>query len=646
MKRKKSTPQRQRPSVTVKTGVWNRTHLLIVAITSFLLYANTFGHSFAQDDAIVITDNMYTQKGLQGIPGLLTKDTFFGFFKIEGKEKLVSGGRYRPLTPVMFSVEHAIFGENAPARHIINGLLYALLCVMIYLLIIKIFKPIIAHEKLALFAFIATMLYAFHPIHTEAVANIKGRDEIMAMLLGCSSVLLLLRSRGNKILNGVFAGLVFFLAMMSKENAITLIPIAFLIYFLIRSEKVGKSIIKTIPLVAGCLVFLIIRFSILGFDAIEEPLEMMNNPFVKFENGSYAFFTTAERAAAILFAMGWYVWLLIFPHPLTNDYYPRQVGVMDLSDPLVLLSAAVLLVVTIAGFWFWKKNKVISFSVFYFLIAISIFSNVLFPIGTHLSERFLFMPSLGFCLLMAYVMWNIYYKFGSYVFYGLFLVVLGLYGLKTVTRNMDWKDDYTLYTTDVKVSNNSAKALNAAGGVLVSGSVDIKDAAEKQKVLVQSEEYLNKALTIHPNYKNAWLLLGNSRFYQKKYAGSIEALESALRIDPGFQDAYGNLATVLREAGRHAGEVEQNITKAKNLLQRSLEMNKNDFETNRMMGIAHSVSGEHAEAVKYYKEVIRLVPQDKAGYVLLSQAYSQLGDEVNAQLNRNKALQIDPNAFK
>ena len=582
---------------------------MIVAITSFLLYANTFNHDFTQDDAIVITDNMYTQKGLEGIPGLLTKDTFFGFFKVEGKEKLVSGGRYRPLTPVMFSIEQEVFGNNAPIRHVINALWYAVLCVLIYMLIIKVFEPIIADEKLALFAFIATMLYAFHPIHTEAVANIKGRDEIMAMLLGCTSIFILLRSHGNAILKALAAGLVFFMAMMSKENAITLIPVAFLIFFLLRSEKIGKSIVNTLPLVAGCVVFLIIRFSILGFDAIDEPLEMMNNPFVKFENGAYSFFTTAERASAILFAMGWYIWLLVFPHPLTNDYYPRQVDVMGLSDPMVLLSAAVLLVLTIAGFWFWKKNKVISFSVFYFLITISIFSNVLFPIGTHLSERFLFMPSLGYCLLMAYVMWNIYYKFGSYVFYGLFLVMLGLYGLKTVTRNMDWKDDYTLYTTDVKVSNNSAKALNAAGGVLVSGSVDIIDAAEKQKVLVQSEEYLNKALTIHPNYKNAWLLLGNSRFYQKKYAGAIPALENALRIDPGFQDAYGNLATVLREAGRYAGEVEQNVAKAKNLLMRSLEMNKNDFETNRMMGIAHSVSGEHAEAVKYYKEVIRLVPR-------------------------------------
>ncbi|MDX1911596.1 MAG: tetratricopeptide repeat protein, partial [Saprospiraceae bacterium] len=68
---------------------------------AFLLYANTLTHGFVLDDAIVITDNMYTQKGVEGIGGILSKDTFFGFFKVEGKETLVSGGRYRPMTLVL-----------------------------------------------------------------------------------------------------------------------------------------------------------------------------------------------------------------------------------------------------------------------------------------------------------------------------------------------------------------------------------------------------------------------------------------------------------------------------------------------------------------------------------------------------------------
>jgi protein O-mannosyl-transferase len=91
---------------------WQRPFVPIVIIfaTAFLLYANTLGHSTAQDDAIVITQNEYTQQGIAGIGGLWDYDTFKGFFKTSGKDNLVSGGRYRPFTPIMFAIENQLFG--------------------------------------------------------------------------------------------------------------------------------------------------------------------------------------------------------------------------------------------------------------------------------------------------------------------------------------------------------------------------------------------------------------------------------------------------------------------------------------------------------------------------------------------------------
>ena len=90
----------------------DRMSYLIIFVFAFLLYANTLGHQYAQDDAIVITSNMFTEKGLEGIPGLLKYDTFYGFFKVEGKAKLVSGGRYRPFTPIMFAIEYALVNKK------------------------------------------------------------------------------------------------------------------------------------------------------------------------------------------------------------------------------------------------------------------------------------------------------------------------------------------------------------------------------------------------------------------------------------------------------------------------------------------------------------------------------------------------------
>ena len=155
----------------------------IVFVFACLLYSNTITHDYTQDDAIVIYDNMFTQDGVSGISGLLSNDTFYGFFKKDGKANLVAGGRYRPLTPIMFAIEHQIFGNNSTIGHLLNILWYAFLCMMIYKLLVLMLNPIFENKKgFYIFALMAACLFAAHPLHTEVVANIKGRDEIMSML--------------------------------------------------------------------------------------------------------------------------------------------------------------------------------------------------------------------------------------------------------------------------------------------------------------------------------------------------------------------------------------------------------------------------------------------------------------------------------
>ena len=97
---------------TDPSGFWqnSRLHAWIIFAICFLLYANTLTLNFCQDDSIVITDNMFTTQGVSGFGGILSNDTFYGFFKEEGKSALVAGGRYRPFTLLMFALEYQIFG--------------------------------------------------------------------------------------------------------------------------------------------------------------------------------------------------------------------------------------------------------------------------------------------------------------------------------------------------------------------------------------------------------------------------------------------------------------------------------------------------------------------------------------------------------
>jgi len=388
-------------------------HKALLFVLGCLLYINTLNHEYTQDDAIVIYDNMFTQEGVSGIPGILSNDTFYGFFKEEGKAKLVAGGRYRPFTQLMFALEWQLFGKKPFIGHLINVLLYSFLGIMLYkflaLLILGKNRSGKKETKTRLFIFIACLFYIAHPIHTEAVANIKGRDEIMTMLGGIIALWASLKYYHTKQGKWNLIALAsFFIALMSKENAITFLAVVPLMYMLFKRKNFVNSLKYLWPFLVSTIVFLGIRTAVLGMDFGGSSMELMNNPFLKVSNGSWIPFSGAEKMATILFTLGKYVALLLFPHPLSHDYYPRAVEIMNFSNWQVILSLLTYFGMLAGALYFWKKDKFISFGILFFLVTLSIVSNVVFPIGTNMSERFMFMPSLGLLLVIARLLNLIY----------------------------------------------------------------------------------------------------------------------------------------------------------------------------------------------------------------------------------------------
>lgn len=620
----------------------------LVFLIAFLLYSNTINHDYTQDDAIVIYDNMFTQKGFDGISGHLTNDTFYGFFKTEGKAKLVSGGRYRPLTPIMFCIEYQLFGKNPMVGHIISILLYALLCMLIYHLIVLMLLPILGDKQgFYLFAFLASLLFAAHPIHTEAVANIKGRDEIVSMMGAVLALYFSLKYIDlKKSIHLIGAGIVFFLGLMAKETTITFLAVIPLAAYYFRNKSFKKVGLPFLAIFIGSVVFIMIRTSVLGLDFGGTPKELMNNPYLKIVGNSYVPFSFGEKAATILFTLGKYIGLLLFPHPLTHDYYPRHIDIMTFGNWRVILSLLAYLGLGVYAILNIRKKSIASFCILYFFITLSIVSNIVFPIGTNMSERFMFMPSLGFCLLIAYLIYHYLGKSNAKYMIGLASIILLCYGLKTVTRNNVWVNDFTLFTTDVKTSTNSAKVLNAAGGALVTDSAKPENASKKAEMLDTAIPYLTRALEIHPNYKNAALLLGNAYFYKGDFDNSIKNYERALSIAPEYSQAITNLAIAYRDGGRQAGEKEQNLDKAKRYLQRSIQLVDTDPDAYRLLGITHGMAGEHPQAIKYFTKVTELLPDNAGAYVNLGKAYQYYGDDESSRINFQKAVQLDPKALE
>ncbi len=635
----------EKPKATSSLGSNHRFYQRIVFAFAFVIYANTLFNDYTQDDAIVIYDNMFTQDGVSGISGLLIHDTFYGFFKTEGKAKLVSGGRYRPLTPIMFAVEYQLFGASPGAGHFISVLLYSLLCLLIYKLLVLMLLPNMKEQKgFYLFVLFASLLFAAHPLHTEVVSNIKGRDEIMSMMGAVLALYYSLKYVDSKrTVHILWASLAFFLGLMAKETTITYLAVIPLAVYFFRSVSLSKAIMPLAGVVASTVLFLVIRFSVLGMDFGGAPMELMNNPYLKIDGNNYVSFTFGEKTATIIYTLGKYIQLLIFPHPLTHDYYPRHVEIMSFGNWQVILSILTYLGMLVVAFRGLKNRSLFSFCILYFLITLSIVSNIVFPIGTNMSERFMFMPSLGFTVLVAFLLFK--YLKSQKILFGVFGVIIFLFSVKTFTRNFVWKNDFTLFTTDVKTSSNSAKVLNAAGGALVTESAKPKNASKKEAMLNEAIPYLEKALTIHPNYKNASLLLGNANFYKGDFEGAIKAYERTLQISPEYQDAIKNLAIAYREAGKKAGEVERNLEKAKKYLKRSVQLMDNDADAFRLLGIVHGMGGEHQEAIKYFTKVTEMQPESAISYVNLGKAYQYYGDDETSRIMFQKALEIDPKAL-
>ena len=641
--RPKSAPARPAPAPQALPAFFTDTRLqsLLLFAFAFLLYANTLTHGFVQDDAIVITDNMFTTQGVKGIPGILSKDTFFGFFKVEGKETLVSGGRYRPLTLVLFALLYEVAGGNPFIFHLLTVLLFAATGVVLYRTLLLLLDGWPAGRGLApLVAWIATLLFVAHPIHTEVAANIKGCDEIVTLLGSLGALFFTLKYFDTRKPGwAAAAAAVFFLACLSKENAATFVVVVPLALWFFRPATPAQSVRAALPVWGAFLVFFLIRGSILHWKFGAAPMELMNNPFLKIQGDHWAPFSAGEKLATILFTLGKYIQLLFVPHPLTHDYYPRFIGIKSFADAGVLLSLAGY------GFLVWyalsglTRRDPVRFGILFFLLTISIVSNLVFPVGTNMGERFAFMPSVGFCLVLGALL----ARWASWqTAVGVAGVAALLFSAGTLLRNPVWVSNERLFFTDVKTSVNSAKINNACGGVLFEKAQKETVVAKQEEMFRQAFNYANQALKIYPNYKDALLTRAGCQFYLKDFDGAVADYRAAVQLASGDPKPRTYLALALREGGKYFGEQKGDVAKAMQFLNEAWQIDPSDGQTARLIGVANGVQNKTAEALQWFSKAVELDPKNASFLFDLGTAYYLAGDRVKGEEFRRKAIAIDP----
>jgi Flp pilus assembly protein TadD len=660
----------------------NLIRYIIFVVVAFLAYGDTLWLKYASDDRMIIYENDYTLQG--DVKSVMTKDAFTGYFG-EG-DQLVAGGRYRPLSQLTFMAEYQAFGgkikdevglHRAPQneelfansalpyiQHGINVLYFILLCLFIYITLQKIF-PQLDNEKWYLsLPFLATLLFLLHPLHTEAVANIKGRDEIMSMIGAMAALLTALKfmeSRKWWWLALSFVGMLF--GLFSKENAITFLAVIPLALLFKGTERKLDYVWTLLPALVASAIFIVVRSRVLGgvLDTTHQEM-VLNNPFVNT--------TKAQEIATVLLTWGIYFKLLIFPHPLTHDYYPHQIEITNFSNGvvwfvlLIVLAMLAYVVYVLVQIFKGKRsdNQIFAFGIALFFITFSITSNLLFNIGTFMNERFMFMPLLGFALVVAYAFqkwaaWGVKMRqevvkrrvkqadtmpawvTAPIAMVVVFLLLCTAYTGKTAVRNWAWHDDNKLFITDVETSTESMKCNLSAGGSYLNLYKKEKNTKKKNKYLKKAELHLNKALALGRSDTDTWSLLGQLYCYKKDYVNAARCYTNVLQGKPDDKTALENLEMM---KGASVAEANRLIEEGKRAEALALAQSAivDDPNSVALLNILGRLSGEVAAAeLAQAENALQAQPDNKNLQQTIQQKKAALQQSI-AYLER--AHDLDP----
>ena len=522
---------------------------LIVAVLAFIFYINTVQNESAHDDTMVIVQNEYALEGFAGIPDILTKDAYDSYYKQFNSSNQLSGGRYRPLSIITFAIEQQVFGAvpaakmdsflNHPMifgkhdpqeqrfitqmhyRHFFNVIWY-ILCVVALLYFLR----YIVFRSNPIMALLAAVIFTIHPIHTEVVANVKSRDEIMSLLFMCLTFIFAFKYQEEQKMKLLIAALVsYFLAFLSKEYAITMVILLPLSLYLFNRETIQKSIMATLPFLAVVVIYVILRLQVTGEANPDSAHEILNNP--------YAFAVGYEKIATEISTALNYLKLLVVPYPLSADYSYATIPYKDFSNLSVWLSIVIYGGITFYMFYFFKKFSdktanprtsngiaitseykemvaILCFAIAFYMLHFLMICNILFDIGATMGERLIFHSSVGFAIAVAYFLYRGMElvkpaQLGRLALSGFMIVLIVVFGYITINRNADWKNDYTLFKHDINIVPNSVLVNANVAAALIDRADFEKDSTGRRDDINKGITLLNKALYFHPTYVASYL---------------------------------------------------------------------------------------------------------------------------------------------
>lgn len=467
-------------------------HISLIIFFGFAVYANSLCGKFIWDDYIQIQDNIYLEK-ITYLPKLLTADI--------GEGGGVKSGLYRPLQMLTNFINYHIWGINPGGYHFTNIILHLMVALCIYWLVSILFKK-------RTLSFLASILFVVHPIQTEAVSYISGRADSLSVFFMLLAFIFYVKSLNTDNLKSyILVFLAYSAGLLSKEN-ILVFPVLILLYHYSFKEKLPFN--KFIWILTASFAYILLKLFLLHSflpTRVAVPGSVL------------------QRIPGFFAAFSNYIRLTLLPLDLHMEY-PHKL--FSLSDPNVL--SGILLLALVSGYLFkMRNNKLVIFSLGWFLLALIPVSNIFWATNSSfMMEHWMYLPSIGLILFFADLLCitgrKEYFKIPVAIFT---ISAILFYSYLTIKQNSYWLDDISFYKRTLKYNPNSARIYYNLGLSYWNAS-RISDAIQAYQ----------SCLAVNPDYFLAHNNLAVAFFHENNFDLAIKhadrALELGYHVDPDF----------------------------------------------------------------------------------------------------------------
>ncbi|XP_065837876.1 protein O-mannosyl-transferase TMTC3-like [Oscarella lobularis] len=607
--------------------------LVACGFVAVIVYWNSLQGGFVFDDHRGILKNDDIRTDATPLSNLWVNDFWGGAMSRE-----VSHKSYRPITVLSYRyLNYAVAGLEPYTYHLVNVCLHAAVTVLFVYALQTVFPK---RKQMAL---VTGLLFAVHSVHSEAVANVVGRAELLSGFFFLLSFICYVKCcdydggikcwlwLANTLVQGICS-------MLSKEQGITCLGVCaaydlFLHYdvlvtwFKNRGNKAKQSAsfpVGTITRISVLTTSLVVLLNFrLAMNAGAKPIFKSDELRASFHENRLT------RILSFSYIYSFNAWLLLCPYGLCCDWSLGSLPLIhNFTDAYNL--ASLFLYLTIAVFAVYvllcpkRSDRVavglgLAFLVLPFVPAM----GIVFQVGFVVAERVLYMPSMGFCMLIAIGYNRIRKRYGKIAQIGLGFTLL-LMTAKTMSRNWDWQTDINLYKSGVKINPTNVKMYSNYG-------LELKNRGE----VATAKDLYQRALLLEPDYTEATFNLGNVLSDEGNLEEAARLFEKSLASSYTKPQALNNLAATLMKLGR--------IKEAEKRFEEVIQIKPDHAQAYNNLASLYGETKRYKEAEEVFRKALAVLPSYTEAYFNLGTLLYQMGRSDEAETNLRQALSLNPN---